>query len=154
LACGAETGASGIYAGACVGYEGWAGWTCGEAIFGATALDGTEDAGIVGAAVIVVLSCIGQFSLKEIKGSIDVWCQVEPGVCQHRQIRRLWMRDLLQIGNERQERPNALLGGLRHSEWIAVEHSAAFFVGFIREEVPQCFDAIHTELLQVPYDNA
>lgn len=64
------------------------------------------------------------------------------------------MRDLLHIGNERQERPNALLGGLRHSEWIAIKHPAALFVGFIREEVPQGLNAIDTEFLKVPHDNA
>lgn len=64
------------------------------------------------------------------------------------------MRDLLQVGNERQERPNALLGGLRHSERIAIKHSAALLIGFIREEIPQGLDAINTEFLEVPHDNA
>lgn len=64
------------------------------------------------------------------------------------------MRDLSHVLNQRQEGANALLRGLSHSEWIATEHCTAFFVGFIREEVPQGFDAIDTELLQVAHNNA
>jgi len=56
--------------------------------------------------------------------------------------------------NQRQEGANALLRGLRHPEWIATEHGAALFVRFIGEEVPQGFDAVNTEFLQVAHDNA
>ncbi len=64
------------------------------------------------------------------------------------------MGDLSHVLNQRQEGANALLSGLRHTEWVATEHCAALFIGFIREEIPQCLDAIDTELLQVADNNA
>jgi hypothetical protein len=64
------------------------------------------------------------------------------------------MRDLSHVLNQRQESANTLLSGLRHPEWVATKHCTALFIGFIREEVPQGFDAVNTELLQVAYNNA
>lgn len=64
------------------------------------------------------------------------------------------MRDLTHVLDQRQECANALLCGLCHPEWVATEHRAAFFVGFIREEIPQGLDAVDAELLKVAHDNA